>query len=145
MSSKVLLCVVVVVVAGDTRPLYDYAAPQDSVEYSPRSREVKYDFGYAVRDDFDNDFGHQESRNGDDTKGSYSVHLPDGRLQTVTYYVDGDSGYVAEVTYQGEARYPESHEVRSYVPPRPLYRAPDSDESNEPPVYNPPSRSYGFP
>ena len=57
-------------------------------------------------------FGHDESRDGDATYGSYSVHLPDGRIQTVTYTVNGDSGYVAEVTYEGEARYPE--ETPSY-------------------------------
>ena len=50
-----------------------------------------------------------ESRDGYSTKGSYSVALPDGRLQTVTYNVaDGYSGYVADVTYSGEAHYPEA-------------------------------------
>ena len=31
--------------------------------------------------------------------GSYSVWQPDGRLMTVTYYVDGDSGFVPTITY----------------------------------------------
>merc|ERR1719334_609294 len=31
--------------------------------------------------------------------GSYSVWQPDGRLMTVTYYVDGDSGFVSEITF----------------------------------------------
>ena len=73
------------------------------------------------------DFGHEESRDGDATSGSYTVQLPDGRLQKVTYYVDGDNGYVAEVSYEGEAQYPES------------------DESYEAPVYAPPRPSYGVP
>ena len=48
--------------------------------------------------------GHNEARNGDDTKGSYFVVLPDGRRQTVNYYVNGYSGYVADVAYDGYAK-----------------------------------------
>ena len=69
-----------------------------------------------------NDFGQEEARDGDDTQGSYYAHLPDGRLQKVTYYVDGDSGYIAEVTYEGEARYPDSVES---------YESAESAESSE--------------
>lgn len=81
-----------------------------------------------------NDFGQQEARDGDNTRGSYYVQLPDGRLQKVQYFVDGDSGYQAEVNYEGEARYPdsrsreslsrESQSRESYRPPRPTYSAP---------------------
>lgn len=58
-----------------------------------------------MKDYYGNDFGHQESRDGDYTQGHYYNHLPDGRLQKVTYYVDGYSGFVADVSYEGEAHY----------------------------------------
>ncbi|XP_068209715.1 cuticle protein 7-like [Palaemon carinicauda] len=149
MIGKVILLLGLMAISSsaDKRPqTYSYNPPQVSREYSDESTEAKYDFDWAVKDEYSgNDFGHQESRDGDHTQGSYYVQLPDGRLQTVTYYVDGDSGYVADVKYQGEARYPDSVESReysaprpsysaprpSYSAPRPTYSAPDSEESNE--------------
>ncbi|XP_042883270.1 pro-resilin-like [Penaeus japonicus] len=99
MNAKVLLLVCLAAVAA-----------ADSFE-SAESGE--YNFNWAVKhDDSGNDFGHQEARDGDNTQGSYYVQLPDGRLQTVKYFVDGDSGYVAEVNYEGEARYPDSNESK---------------------------------
>merc|ERR1712183_1020163 len=38
--------------------------------------------------------------------GSYSVNLPDGRIQTVTYNANDITGNVATVEYSGEAVYP---------------------------------------
>ena len=37
----------------------------------------------------------------------------------VTYSVNGDGGYVADVTYEGEAVYPK---VKPYAPPAPAYK-----------------------
>lgn len=54
------------------------------------------------------DFGHQESRNGDDTTGRYNVVLPDGRRQIVNYYSNKNLGYVADVTYEGEVNISDS-------------------------------------
>ncbi|XP_064111977.1 pro-resilin-like [Macrobrachium nipponense] len=99
--------------SADLRPSYGPPAP--AYHASAPVGPAQYNFNYAVKDDNSrNDFGHQENRNGYDTKGTYYVQLPDGRLQKVTYYVNGDSGYVAEVSYQGEAYYPQP--AKGYPP-----------------------------
>ena len=87
---------------------------------------MPYRFGYKVKDEpSNNDYGHQESSDGQVVSGSYSVLLPDGRTQIVTYTVSGDSGYVAEVRYEGEAKYPEFRSTGSYrAPAYPSYQAP---------------------
>ena len=70
---------------------------------------ASYTYDWAVKDDYsNNNYGQTESRNGDKTTRSYYVLLPDGRTQTVTYTVDAYGGYRADVTYSGEAKYPES-------------------------------------
>eukprot|EP00095_Tigriopus_kingsejongensis_P008672 maker-scaffold72_size415059-snap-gene-2.19 protein:Tk08672 transcript:maker-scaffold72_size415059-snap-gene-2.19-mRNA-1 annotation:"hypothetical protein DAPPUDRAFT_112094" len=67
---------------------------------------ANYNYGYNVNDKHQGaNFGHDEQRNGDQTSGKYYVHLPDGRMQTVTYTVDGYKGYVAEVKYTGKAHH----------------------------------------
>ena len=54
---------------------------------------ASYSFAWAVKDDYSgNDFGQNEAREADNTKGKYYVTLPDGRVQTVTYTVDAYSG-----------------------------------------------------
>ena len=44
------------------------------------------------------DYSHQETSDGHVVKGSYSVLLPDGRIETVNYQA-GAGGYTADVTY----------------------------------------------
>ena len=84
------------------------AAPQKYAQQPQYSdAPAKYAYDYKVQDATSGvDFGQNESRDGASTQGSYYVALPDGRVQKVTYSVNGDGGYVAEVTYEGEARYP---------------------------------------
>lgn len=83
--------------------------------------DATYTYEYAVKDDYtSNDFGAKESREGALTNGKYYVALPDGRLQTVTYTVDGYNGYVPVVEYSGEPQYPEA---KPYAPAKPAYAA----------------------
>ena len=66
-----------------------------------------YSYTYAVNDDYSGSrFDAAESADGaGGVAGSYSVALPDGRIQHVTYNANGYDGYVADVTYEGVAAY----------------------------------------
>lgn len=69
-----------------------------------------YEFGYSVKDPHTgSDFKQQESSDGNTVKGQYKVLLPDGRTQIVTYTADWQSGFHADVKYEGEAIYPSNY------------------------------------
>merc|ERR1712066_801182 len=89
-----------------------YHAPAYPDEPSP------YTYTYAVADDYSNsNFNAAETGDGNgNAEGSYSVALPDGRTQHVAYKADGYAGYVADVTYEGTAVYPDA--------PAPYHAAP---------------------
>merc|ERR1712066_917869 len=82
-------------------PVAGYAAG-DLAEVSP------YTYNYGVADDYSKAaFSQTESNDGTGVvEGSYQVNLPDGRVQTVNYHANDIDGYVAEVSYAGEAQYP---------------------------------------
>ncbi|XP_063884576.1 cuticle protein 21-like [Scylla paramamosain] len=130
----ILLSAFVAVAFADTAPYRPppppptYSAPAPSYNAPQPVSPPKYDFSWNVKDDpSGNDYGHQEGRDGYDTQGSYYVQLPDGRLQEVTYTVNGDSGFVAQVNYQGEAQYPTQQgygSAPSYQAPAPSYQQP---------------------
>ena len=110
-----------------------YSNP-DLAEISP------YAFNYAVADDYSKaNFNAAESDDGTGSReGSYSVALPDGRIQHVHYTTNDYEGFVAEVTYEGEAEYPPEG---TYHVAKPAYGAP-------PPAYGPPivpAPAYGAP
>ncbi|XP_068209738.1 pro-resilin-like isoform X2 [Palaemon carinicauda] len=119
MNTKIFIFVGLLALAfADRRPSYSNNRPRffsDESFESFESGEAKYNFNWAVNHaPSRNDFGHQEARDGEDTRGSYFVQLPDGRLQKVSYFVDGDDGYVADVTYEGKARFPDSDSSESF-------------------------------
>merc|ERR1711881_217130 len=87
-----------------------------------------YAFQYGGADDYSGaNFNAQETADGKAVSGSYSVHLPDGRVQTVTYTADHYNGYIADVKYEGQAVYPKYepkpyHPAPAYKPAPPAYK-----------------------
>merc|ERR1711936_53456 len=77
-----------------------------------------YTYTYAVADDYSKaNFQQSESNDGTGAvTGSYSVNLPDGRIQTVTYNANDITGNIAEVTYSGEPVHPVAHPVVHNAP-----------------------------
>merc|ERR1712061_707685 len=68
-----------------------------------------YNYQYAVSDDYSGaNFAQTETNDGTGAvAGSYSVNLPDGRIQHVNYNANDLTGNIAEVTYEGTAAYPD--------------------------------------
>eukprot|EP00095_Tigriopus_kingsejongensis_P006255 maker-scaffold136_size321413-snap-gene-0.9 protein:Tk06255 transcript:maker-scaffold136_size321413-snap-gene-0.9-mRNA-1 annotation:"cuticle protein" len=108
-------------------------AVADNAPYRPapayNEEPAAYQYQYAVADEYAGvNFGQNEARDGYATNGEYRVNLPDGRTQIVTYNVaDAYSGYVADVRYEGEAKY-EPYQPAPYKPapyqPAPYKAAP---------------------
>ena len=111
---------------------------------------MPFDFAYGVQDGYSgNDFDHSSNSDGKVTTGQYRVALPDGRTQIVTYTADHYNGFQSEVTYEGEAQYPEqkaySAPAPAYSAPAPAYKAPEPTYEAPAPTYSPPSSLYGAP
>ncbi|XP_011567470.3 pro-resilin isoform X1 [Plutella xylostella] len=61
---------------------------------------ANYNFEYMVSDyDQGTEFGHHEERENESARGEYSVVLPDGRRQTVTYEAD-ERGFKPRISYE---------------------------------------------
>ena len=97
--------------ASEPQPSVDgaYGAPAGAAsgpEGNVAGEPASYNFGYAVEDpESGNNFGQQETRDGDSTSGSYFVQMPDGRMQIVNYSVEGDSGYVVDIQVNSISRF----------------------------------------
>merc|ERR1719278_1869161 len=109
-------------------PAYHAPAPVYPDEPQP------YSFEYGVHDDYTGaNFNAGETADGaGNVEGSCSVALPDGRTQHVTYHADDYNGYVADVTYEGEAHFDEV----PYHAPQPVYHAPAPPQYAQAPTYH---------
>merc|ERR1712223_966897 len=138
----VLSAVLACALAADPAP---YHAPAPSYGKAPAYDESPkpYAYEYAVQDDYSGaNFAASETADGKAVSGSYTVHLPDGRVQTVTYTADHYNGYVADVSYSGEAVYPKyepkpykPHPAPKYAPAPPAYKL--APPPPPPPAYKP--------
>ena len=110
-----MFALLAVVASASDLGQYQEQQPEEDDEHTP------YQFSYAVDDD-DTVFSQSEQGDEDgDVTGEYSVNLPDGRVQTVKYFGDNEDGYTAEVSYEGEAQYPE----------QPSYQPEEQEEEEE--------------
>ncbi|XP_066902715.1 cuticle protein 8-like [Halyomorpha halys] len=83
----------------------------------------------------------REQREGDKTEGEYSLVEPDGTLRVVKYYVDGKSGFVAEV-HREPGKYKPAPDEPAYKKPEPSYYKPQSSYEKAEPSYYKPQPSY---
>jgi len=111
-------------------PVVAHAAPAYHAPVEAYPDEVSpYTYTYAVADDYSkSSFNAEEQSDGaSNVAGSYSVALPDGRIQHVKYSSNGYDGYVADVTYEGTAVYPEApapgYKAAPAYAPAPAYHA----------------------
>merc|ERR1711936_1471514 len=89
--------------------------PAPAPVYPDVAPAYKYTYGEGA-------YGHSEARDGYATTGEYRVALPDGRTQIVSYKAD-KNGYVADVRYEGVAKYPEYKPAYHPAPaPVPTYK-----------------------
>ena len=105
-----------------------------------------YAFKYNVDDGpYGPIFSHGENRENYKAEGEYQVNLPDGRVATVTYKVDGPTGgFVADVKFDGVSVYPDAPPAAYHPAPAPAAPAaeepaPEAAPAPEPaaPVYAP--------
>ncbi|XP_040582675.1 cuticle protein 18.6-like [Lepeophtheirus salmonis] len=108
-SKAIALFFVLASALADTQyqpPTYTYPDTFQQPSSTSPLRTDPYSYQYAVQDGpSGNDFSAQESSDGQVVSGSYRVLLPDGRVKVVTYEVEGGSGFVADVKYEGTPYY----------------------------------------
>ena len=99
------------VIAADGPPAYGAPAPyHPAPAYKPVEKlpPQPYAYEYGVADDYSKaNFKKTETQDAEGkVAGSFTIALPDGRIQTTTYTADHYNGFIAEVTYEGTPVYP---------------------------------------
>ena len=93
MLSLSLVLTLVAAISAAGPPAYGPAPSYEKEVAQP------YQYQYGVQDDYSGaNFGASETSDAKVVTGTYTVHLPDGRIQTVTYTADHYNGYVADVS-----------------------------------------------
>merc|ERR1712106_719939 len=114
-------------------PAYGAPAPYHPAPGAYKEEKLPpqpFAYQYGVADDYSkNSFSKSETQDAEGkVAGSFTIDLPDGRIQTTTYTADHYNGFVAEVTYEGTAVYPaepaagSGHAAPAYAP-APAYHA----------------------
>ncbi|KAL1396461.1 hypothetical protein pipiens_002670 [Culex pipiens pipiens] len=115
MSLKVTIVLLAFVGAITAQHYYQQGHQQGHHEeehYAP----AHYEYAYDVHDDHTGDVhGQKESRKDHTTQGEYYLIDADGHKRTVTYHVDGKSGFIAQVHREPikgyQAPQPQVHKV----------------------------------
>ncbi|XP_066954040.1 uncharacterized protein [Macrobrachium rosenbergii] len=114
---------------------YNVTGPEGRSLYSDLAEELPYSYEYNVKDDYEGaHYGHKESGEGSNTNGQYFVRLPDGRVQTVTYYTDKE-GFHSDVAYAGNVKPGASGEGGNSKAPNPVYSGPVAPPTLPAPPY----------
>ncbi|XP_066948481.1 pro-resilin-like [Macrobrachium rosenbergii] len=128
-----LLGLVALVAADSFESFERYSRPRFSSgsAESFESGEARYNFDWAVNHGPSrNNFGHQEAGDGENTQGSLLRPPPRRSRAEVAFRASDDDGYTADVTYSGEAQFPDSFEsYESREAPRRFYYGSGSNES----------------
>ncbi|MFJ4184191.1 chitin-binding domain-containing protein [Kitasatospora sp. NPDC089509] len=83
-------------IQATSKPATAAPAPAAAADQAPRSYHYKYD----VTDGDGDGATPAAAEPAGQVQGSYYVLLPDNRLMTVSYQVDGESGFVPQITFQ---------------------------------------------
>ncbi|RZF42587.1 hypothetical protein LSTR_LSTR001382 [Laodelphax striatellus] len=72
---------------------------------APAEAPMPYQYEYKVENQTQNLYftKNEQGNEAGRVEGGYEVLLPDGRLMKVTYYVDGDSGFVPKIEFEENA------------------------------------------